>query len=93
MLTDRLTVEEELRFLDQAYAQDGRTGLMLQTLLETGARASALVQLRVEDVGLAERVIIMRHGKGDKRREVWISRAFDPPSASKADPTSGRLNI
>src|SRR4051812_45481998 len=31
---DRLTVEEELRFLDQAYAQDGRTGLMLQTLLE-----------------------------------------------------------
>jgi integrase/recombinase XerD len=33
---DRLTVEEELRFLDQAYAQNGRTGLMLQTLLETG---------------------------------------------------------
>jgi hypothetical protein len=27
---ERLTVEEELRFLDQAYAQDGRTGLMLQ---------------------------------------------------------------
>ena len=26
---DRLTVEEELRFLDQAYARDGRTGLML----------------------------------------------------------------
>src|SRR4051812_25006822 len=40
----RLTVEEELRFLDQAYAQSGRTGLMLQTLLETGARASELVQ-------------------------------------------------
>jgi len=52
---DRLTVEEELRFLDQAYAQSGRTGLMLQTLLETGARASELVQLRVEDVSLAER--------------------------------------
>ena len=31
----RLTVGEELRFLDQAYAQGGRTGLMLQTLLET----------------------------------------------------------
>jgi integrase/recombinase XerD len=29
---DRLTVEEELRFLDQAYAQGGRVGLMLQTL-------------------------------------------------------------
>src|SRR3982751_6281864 len=43
---DRLTVEEEMRFLDHAYARDGRTGLMLQTLLETGARASELVQLR-----------------------------------------------
>ena len=71
---DRLTVEEELRFLDQAYAQDGRTGLMLQTLLETGARASELVQLRVEDVSLAERVVTIRHGKGDKRREVPIRR-------------------
>src|SRR5271157_2710235 len=60
---DRLTVEEELRFLDQAYAQSGRTGLMLQTLLETGARASELVQLRVEDVSLAERVITIRQGK------------------------------
>jgi integrase len=57
---DRLTVEEELRFLDQAYAQGGRTGLMLQTLLETGARASELVQLKVEDVSLAERVITIR---------------------------------
>ncbi len=57
---DRLSVEDELRFLDQAYAQDGRTGLMLQTLLETGARSSELVQLRVEDVSLAERAITIR---------------------------------
>ena len=71
---DRLTVEEELRFLDQAYAQDGRVGLMLQTLLETGARASELVQLRVEDVSLAERVVTIRQGKGGKRREVPIRR-------------------
>ena len=60
---DRLTVEEELRFLDQAYARDGRTGLMLQTLLETGLRASELVQLRIEDISLAERVVIVRQGK------------------------------
>lgn len=73
-VVDRLTVEEELRFLDQAYAQSGRTGLMLQTLLETGARASELVQLRVEDVSLAERVVAIRHGKGDKRREVPVRR-------------------
>ena len=67
--TDRV-----LRFLDQAYAQGGRTGLMLQTLLETGARASELVQLRVEDVSLAERVMTIRQGKGSKRREVPIRR-------------------
>ncbi len=71
---DRLTVEEELRFLDQAYAQGGRTGLMLQTLLETGARASELVQLRVGDVSLAERVVTIQNGKGGKRREVPIRR-------------------
>ncbi len=71
---DRLTVEEELRFLDQAYAQGGRTGLMLQTLLETGARASELVQLRVEDISLAEHVVTIRDGKGGKRREVPIRR-------------------
>ena len=71
---DRLTVEEELRFLDQAYGQDGRTGLMLQTLLETGARVSELVQLRIEDVSLAERVITIRQCKGGKRREVPIRR-------------------
>ena len=73
-VVDRLTVEEELRFLDRAYAQDGRTGLMLQTLLETGARASELVLLRVEDVGIVERVITIRRGKGGKRREVPIRR-------------------
>ncbi len=71
---DRLTIEEELRFLDRAYAQDGRTGLMLQTLLETGVRASELVQLRVEDVSLAERGITVHHGKDGKRREVPIRR-------------------
>ena len=47
---------------------------MLQTLLETGARASELVQLRVEDVSLVERVITIRQGKGRKRREVPIRR-------------------
>ena len=71
---DRLTVEEELRFLDHAYFQNGRTGLMLQTLLETGAKASELVQLRVEDVSLVERVVTIRQGKGGKRREVPIRR-------------------
>ncbi len=71
---DRLTVGEEWRFLDQAYAQRGRTGLMLQTLLETGARTAELVQLRVEDVSLGARVIAIRHGKGGRRRAVPVRR-------------------
>jgi integrase/recombinase XerD len=37
---ERLTIEEELRFIDQAYARGGRTGLIVQTLLEIGARVS-----------------------------------------------------
>ena len=49
---------------------------MLQTLLETGAGASELVQLRVEDVSLAERVVAIRHGKGGKRREVPVRRGL-----------------
>ena len=64
----RLSLEEELRFLDQAYAQGGQVGLMMQTLLETGARVSEFVALRIEDVSLAERVITIEDGKGGKRR-------------------------
>src|SRR5215472_3248184 len=71
---ERLSVEEELRFLDHAYGQGGRTGVMLQTLLETGVRASELVQLRIEDISLDERIIVIRQGKGAKRREVPIGR-------------------
>jgi len=47
---------------------------MLQILMETGARASELVQLRVEDVSLAERVVTIRDGKGAKRHQVPIRR-------------------
>ncbi len=66
----RLTLEEELRFIDQAYAQSGQVGLMMQALLETGTRVSEFVALRVEDVSLAERAVVIEDGKGGKRREV-----------------------
>lgn len=69
---NRLTLEEELRFIDCAYGKGGQVGLMMQTLLETGARVSEFVALKVEDVSLAERVVIIHAGKGDKRREVPI---------------------
>ena len=68
----RLTLEEQLRFIDAAYARSGQTGLMVQTLLETGTRVSEFVALRVEDVGLGERTIAVESGKGAKRREIPI---------------------
>ena len=43
---------------------------MVQVLLETGTRVSEFVALRVEDVSLAERAIVIEDGKGGKRREV-----------------------
>ena len=68
----RLTLEEQLRFIDAVYARSGQTGLMVQTLLETGTRVSEFVALRVEDVGLGERTIAVESGKGAKRREISI---------------------
>ena len=68
----RLTLEEQLRFIDAAYARSGQTGLMVQILLETGTRVSEFVALRVEDVDLSERTITVESGKGGKRREIPI---------------------
>ena len=70
--TARLTIEEQIRFIDAAYARDGQAGLMVQTLLETGTRVSEFVALRVEDVSLGERLVVIENGKGGKRREVPI---------------------
>lgn len=71
---DRLTLAEELRFIDQAYSQGGRTGLMMQVLLETGARVSEFIQLRVEDISVEERLLVIQQGKGGRRREVPMRR-------------------
>lgn len=70
----RLTLEEEIRFIDQAYEIAGRTGLMMQTLLETGARVSEFVHLRIEEISFSERIIVIEEGKGGKRREVPLRR-------------------
>ena len=49
---------------------------MVQTLLETGARVSEFVALRVEDVSLGERTIAVESAKGGKRREIPIRAEF-----------------
>jgi integrase/recombinase XerD len=48
----------------------GGTGLMMRTLLETGARVSAFVKIRVEDISFRDLEIRLRKTKGDKPRDV-----------------------
>ena len=69
---ERLSTEEQEAFLNAAYDRDGRTGLMMRTLLETGARVSAFVKIRVEDISFRDLEIRLRETKGDKPRDVPI---------------------
>ena len=69
---ERLSTEEQEAFLSAAYDRDGRTGLMMRTLLETGARVSAFVKIRVEDIALRDLEIRLREAKVDKPRDVPI---------------------
>ena len=69
---ERLSSEEQEAFLEAAYDHDGRTGLMMRTLLETGARASAFVEIRVEDISFRDLEIRLGETKGDKPRDVPI---------------------
>ncbi|MFB6247487.1 MAG: tyrosine-type recombinase/integrase [Salinibacter sp.] len=69
---ERLSSEEQEAFLSGAYDRDGRTGLMMRVLLETGARVSAFVRLRVEDISIRDREVRLRHTRGGKPRDVPI---------------------
>jgi integrase/recombinase XerD len=68
----RLSTAEQEDFLNEAYSRSGREGLMMRTLLETGARVGAFVQIRVEDVAFSDHEIRLRETKGDKPRDVPI---------------------
>jgi integrase len=64
------TAKEEARLVT---AQDGirdRLGVLL--LLEAGLRAAEIRMLRVEDVDMVERWVIVRRGKGGKGRVVPV---------------------
>ena len=69
---ERLSSEEQETFINAAYDRDGRTGLMMRTILETGARVSAFVKIRVEDISFHDLEIRLRETKGDKPRDVPI---------------------
>ena len=52
-----------------------RNQIMLKFLLDSGLRAEEFVSLKVGDVNLITGSIEVQHGKGDKRRTVFISPA------------------
>ena len=54
----RLTLEEQLQFIDAAYARNGQTGLMVQTLLETGTRGF----VAPGEIGIGTAAILRRAG-------------------------------
>lgn len=71
-VVDRLDRPELDRLLAAAYDHDAHRGLLVKTLLYTGARVSELVKLDVSDVSQAGATVTFRSGKGDKDRRVPI---------------------
>lgn len=68
----RLSRQEYERFINAAYEKSALVGLMMQTLFETALRVDEFVNLQADDIYFEELRIIVRDGKGEKRREVPI---------------------
>jgi len=47
---------------------------LLMALLDTGARASEFIALGIDDADLITGAVLIRHGKGDKPRSVFIGK-------------------
>src|SRR5713226_7615164 len=68
----RLSRDEEQRLIQRAYRDKGERGLLIKTLLQTGARVSEFVNVKVEEFFLDEAMILITKGKGGKSRYVPI---------------------
>jgi integrase/recombinase XerD len=68
----RLSRDEEQKLIGCAYRETGNNGLLLKTLLLTGARVSEFVSLKVEDLFFDELMILIEKGKGGKSRYVPV---------------------
>lgn len=71
-VVSRLSREEERRLIQQAYRDKSSRGLLIKTLLMTGARVSEFAHLRVQDFFFDEHTILIDKGKGGKSRYVPI---------------------
>jgi site-specific recombinase XerD len=56
--------------------EDFRNYVILLTFLDTGIRLSELLNLTVNDVNLIKRSLLIRSGKGQKEREVYMGKSL-----------------
>ena len=68
------TVSEMLAVCETKSFTGVRDKAILLFLLDTGVRASELLSINIEDINQARGDILIRHGKGNKPRYVYISK-------------------
>ena len=71
-IKDHLSQEELSKVLSIAYSKKGEMGLLIKTLLFTGARVTEFVNIMIKDVYISEKKIYLRETKGDKPRFVPV---------------------
>lgn len=81
-MVDRLSRGEERTLIARAYRARGARGLLVKTLLFSGARVSEFVNLKVSDVFFEECMLRIRKGKGKKGRMVPILPALSQELAT-----------
>jgi integron integrase len=64
---------------------EGTTGLILKLLYGTGLRQMECLRLRVKDVDLDRKVILVRDGKGGKDRQVMLPRSLEVEMAGQME--------
>lgn len=76
MSTEPLTVEGMKAFTEAAQDEKGERGLLLLTLLRTGARLYEVINLRVKDVSLAEGHLTIRSPESNTSRRLPLADPF-----------------
>ena len=69
----RMANAEIEKFQEGAYKLNGDLGLMMRVLYETATRVDEFVNLEVDDIMYDESRIVVKNGKGGKRREIPIT--------------------
>jgi integron integrase len=77
-----LTPDEVKRVLDHL---DGRNRLIIALLYGSGLRVNECLRLRVQDVDLVHRSLVIRDGKGNKDRKTLLSANLLPSLSAAID--------